>query len=198
MSMSVHCDHVIGACSTSQSWLSHDPCLCLGGFVAQVILPRSPCNSNLSNLLTVSTCSHGWRRGGCFGGGQRKWNVQSRFCWWRCSSSSFPIHRRPTKDARNYGWHGPKGQLCWRWSPEQARCADIEVPHRAWHCHQLGWHGDLHSEDMNSFEYFWMVLKAFDIVWFHPGVCKMSSTCFECDGMLWWWDDGIPKSRLFG
>ena len=79
---------------------------------------------------------------GCSSGRwQRQWHVQGRLCRRWCSSSSFPEHRRPAQDARDHGRHGPKGQLRGRWSPEQARCADLEVSHWAWHCHELGWHG---------------------------------------------------------
>ena len=94
-------------------------------------------------LALLYSRSHGWRRSCRACGGQRKRNVQGRLCRWWCSTSSFPIHCWPAKDAWNHGWHGPEGQLCRRRGAEQARCADLEVSHWAWHRHQLGWHGAL-------------------------------------------------------
>lgn len=45
------------------------------------------------------------------------------------------------------GGNGTEGQLRGRWSPEQERHPDPEVPHRTRHCHQLGRHGE--SKDIN-------------------------------------------------
>ena len=94
-------------------------------------------------LALLYSRSHGWRRSCRACGGQWKRNVQGRLCRWWCSTSSFPIHCWPAKDAWNHGWHGPEGQLCRRRGAEQARCADLEVSHWARHRHQLGWHGAL-------------------------------------------------------
>merc|ERR1712045_1007871 len=55
-----------------------------------------------------------------------------------CARLDSPETTPPGRD----GGHGPEGLLCWRRGPVQEGYPYPEVPHRTWHHHQLGRHGE--------------------------------------------------------
>merc|ERR1712179_569866 len=54
----------------------------------------------------------------------------------------FPLHCGTPSPSGRYGGYGPEGLLCRRRGPVQEGYPHPEVPHRAWHHHQLGRHGE--------------------------------------------------------
>ncbi|XP_027547491.1 actin, cytoplasmic 2 isoform X1 [Neopelma chrysocephalum] len=73
---------------------------------------------------------------------QRLRHVQGRVRRGRRAPRRVPLDRRPPPAPGRHGGHGAEGQLRRGRGAEQEGHPDPQVPHRAWHRHQLGRHGE--------------------------------------------------------